>query len=165
VGGLPFGYDHKYIYSNIGYNLKVTDMQAAIGVAQIDKIPSIVAKRRRNFGLLMEGLKALEEHLVLPESEPLAAPSPFGFPLTVRGSVSRRDLVQYLEEAKIETRQLFGGNILRQPGFNNIRHRVHGELTNSDRVMTDTFFVGVYPRLNDDMIAYMIETFHKFFAR
>ncbi len=165
VGGLPFGYDHKYIYSNIGYNLKVTDMQAAIGVAQIDKIPSIVAKRRRNFGLLMEGLKALEEHLVLPESEPLAAPSPFGFPLTVRGSVSRRDLVQYLEESKIETRQLFGGNILRQPGFNNIRHRVHGELTNSDRVMTDTFFVGVYPRLNDDMIAYMIETFHKFFAR
>lgn len=157
LGDLPAGYDHKYIYSNLGYNLKPTDLQAAIGLAQIDKLPMFVETRRRNFHRLLEGLRPLEEHLILPAVDPRANPSPFGFPITVREGIDRRSIVQQLEAANIETRLVFGGNILRQPGFRSIDHRVHGTLENSDAIMRNTFFVGVYPGLTPQMIDYVIE--------
>jgi CDP-6-deoxy-D-xylo-4-hexulose-3-dehydrase len=163
LGELPSGYDHKYIYSNIGYNLKATDMQAAIGVAQFDKIDFIVAARRKNFWALHKGLQNLQDYLVLPVIDKRANPSPFGFAVTTRNGVSRSELVQHLEKANIETRQLFGGNILRQPAFINIEHRVHGSLENSDTIMNNTIFVGVYPRLTESMIEYVVETFQDFF--
>ncbi len=162
-GELPCSYDHKYIYSNIGYNLKVTDMQAAIGLAQADKIDQFVAARRLNFRLLYEGLEEWEQYLILPKIDPRANPSPFGFPITVRPGVDRARLVQWLEDAKIETRLVFGGNIIRQPGFLNIEKRVHGELTDSDVIMRDTFFIGVYPGLTAEMIGYVLETFGNYF--
>ena len=165
LGELPAGYDHKYIYSNIGFNLKPTDLQAAIGVAQVDRLPAFVQQRRRNFAVLYEGLKPLEEHLVLPRWDPRAEPSWFAFPITVGEGVSRRALVRWLEDANIETRDVFGGNILKQPAYRSIEHRVVGTLVNSDRVMEDTFFVGVYPGLTEEMLAYMIETFSSFFSR
>ena len=164
LGELPRGYDHKYIYSNVGYNLKATDMQAAVGLAQLDKVDGFVAARRKNFWTLRNALECLEEYMILPTVDARANPSPFGFAVTVRDGVSRADLVQHLEKANIETRQLFGGNILRQPAFMNIERRVSGELKNSDTVMHNTFFVGVYPRLTDSMIEYMIDTFKSFFA-
>lgn len=163
LGELPFGYDHKYIYSNIGYNLKATDLQAAIGLAQIDKIPDIIEARRKNFQLLLAGLKPLEEYLILPVVDERANPSPFGFAVTVREPIKRSDLVAHLENAKIETRQLFGGNVLRQPAFLNIQHRIHGNLQNSDTIMNNTFFVGVYPRLTEPMLEYVVDTFKNFF--
>jgi CDP-6-deoxy-D-xylo-4-hexulose-3-dehydrase len=163
LGELPSGYDHKYIYSNIGYNLKATDMQAAIGVAQFDKIDFIVAARRKNFWALHKALQNLQDYLVLPVIDNRANPSPFGFAVTTRNGVSRSELVQHLEKANIETRQLFGGNILRQPAFINIEHRVHGSLENSDTIMNNTIFVGVYPRLTESMIEYVVETFQDFF--
>jgi CDP-4-dehydro-6-deoxyglucose reductase, E1 len=163
LGELPFGYDHKYIYSNIGYNLKATDLQAAIGVAQIEKIPDIVAARRKNFWLLHEGLQTLQDHLILPIIDKRANPSPFGFAVTVTNNLQRIELVQHLEKANIETRQLFGGNIIRQPGFMDIEHRIHGDLNNSDTIMRDTLFVGVSPRLTEAMIDHVIASFKSFF--
>lgn len=165
LGELPFGYDHKYVYSNIGYNLKVTDMQAAIGLSQFDKLDAFVAKRRHNFQRLWDGLKPLEDYLILPTIDPRANPSPFGFPVTVREGIDRRALQQHLEAANIETRLVFGGNILRQPGFMNIARRVHGELVNSDIIMNRTLFTGVYPGLTDAMIDYVAEAFHAFFKK
>jgi CDP-6-deoxy-D-xylo-4-hexulose-3-dehydrase len=163
-GELPCGYDHKYIYSNIGYNLKVTDMQAAVGLSQMDKIPQFVEARRRNFKHLHEGLKDWEDQLILPRIDPRANPSPFGFPITVREGIDRSKLVRHLEDANIETRLVFGGNIVRQPGFLNIEKRVHGDLSQSDIVMRDTLFIGVYPGLTPEMIEYVLGTFQKFFA-
>ena len=163
LGELPCGYDHKYIYSNLGYNLKPTDLQAAIGLAQIEKVSSFVEARRRNFYRLFEGLKALEDYLVLPVIDPRANPSPFGFPITVREGIDRRSVIQQLEAANIETRLVFGGNILRQPGFANIESRICGTLEQSDVIMRNTFFVGVYPGLTEDMIAYVIEVMTKIF--
>jgi CDP-4-dehydro-6-deoxyglucose reductase, E1 len=163
-GELPCAYDHKYIYSNIGYNLKVTDMQAAIGLAQADKIDEFVAARRRNFQLLYAGLEEWEQYLILPKIDPRANPSPFGFPITVRPGIDRTRLVQWLEDARIETRLVFGGNIVHQPGFLHIERRIHGDLRESDMIMRDTLFVGVYPGLTDEMIAYMLETFRNFFT-
>ena len=163
-GELPCAYDHKYIYSNIGYNLKVTDMQAAIGLAQADKIDQFVAARRLNFRCLYEGLEEWEEYLILPKIDPRANPSPFGFPITVRPGLDRARLVQWLEDARIETRLVFGGNIIRQPGFLNIEKRVHGDLRESDIIMRDTFFIGVYPGLTGEMIDYVLETFRSYFT-
>lgn len=165
LGELPHGYDHKYIYSNIGYNLKVTDMQAAIGLAQFDKIDFVVESRRRNFARLMDGLKPLEDQIILPRIDPRANPSPFGFPVTVREGIDRGALVRHLENANIETRLVFGGNILRQPGFLNIERRIASSMEQSDMIMRSTLFVGVYPWLTDEMIGYMIETFTDFFRR
>jgi CDP-6-deoxy-D-xylo-4-hexulose-3-dehydrase len=165
LGDLPYGYDHKYIYSNLGYNLKATDLQAAIGLAQFAKIPQFVAARRRNFQALMAGLAPLEDRLLLPRIDPRAEPSPFGFPITVREGVDRRALIQHLEAARIETRLVFGGNILRQPGFLNIERRVSGTLDGSDRIMRDTFFLGVYPGLGEAQIQYVLEQVHGFFGR
>src|SRR5579859_2890709 len=164
LGELPCGYDHKYIYSNIGYNLKVTDLQAAIGLAQSVKIGDFVEARRRNFWRLHEGLKNWEDRLILPKIDPRANPSPFGFPITVRNGVDRFGLVQHLERAQIETRLVFGGNIVRQPGFLNIEKRIHGELRDSDIIMRDTFFIGVYPGLTPEMIDYMLEIVAEFFV-
>lgn len=163
LGELPRGYDHKYIYSNIGYNLKATDLQAAIGLAQIGKLERFVAARRRNFASLLDSLKSLEEFLVLPRIDPRANPSPFGFPVTVREGVDRNQLVRHLEDAQIETRLVFGGNILRQPGFLNIPHRVSGTLPESDVIMARTFFVGVYPGITDEMLDFVTRTFASFF--
>jgi CDP-6-deoxy-D-xylo-4-hexulose-3-dehydrase len=166
VPGLPGTYDHKYLYSNIGYNLKPTDIQAALGVAQLGRLPDFIAARQRNFQRLYDGLKPYEEHLILPTWDPRADVSWFAFPMTVRDEAPfrRRELLQWLEGALIETRLLFAGNIIRQPAYRDITHRTVGELTNSDLVMRGAFFVGVYPGLDDARIDYMLETFAAFFA-
>ncbi len=159
-GALPFGYDHKYVYSQIGYNLKLTDMQAAVGVAQLAKLPEFVSKRRENYAFLREALADLDEFLVLPETLPKANPNWFGFPITLTESclVSRRDLLVTLNERKIGTRLLFGGNLLRQPAYREMRHRIPGSLDRSDLVMRRTFWVGVYPGLTQKMCLYLAES-------
>jgi CDP-6-deoxy-D-xylo-4-hexulose-3-dehydrase len=150
LGGLPHGYDHKYIYSNIGYNLKPTDLQAAVGLAQMDKLPEFIRKRQKNFKRLYDGLKDLPD-LILPLWDARAEVSWFAFPITVRPEApfTRHDLVSHLEAQKIETRMIFAGNLLRQPAYMKIPRRVVGDLKNSDLVMTNTFFVGLYPGLTD----------------
>ena len=163
TGQLPHGYDHKYIYSNIGYNLKVTDLQAAIGLAQTEKMEAFIAARRLNFQRLYQGLLSYQDHLILPHIDPRANPSPFGFPITVRPGVDRGRMVRHLEDAQIETRLVFGGNIVRQPGFLNIEKRIHGDLSASDIIMRDTFFIGVYPGLTAEMLDYVLEVFRSFF--
>lgn len=164
LGGLPYGYDHKYTYSHIGYNLKLTDMQAAVGVAQLKKLPGFIAARRKNFNRLYQGLKKYEEFLILPETTPKSEPSWFGFLITIRpGSpFGRYDLVQHIELHRIGTRQLFGGNLLQQPAYVNIPHRVVGDLTNSEIITTNTFWLGVFPGLTDEMIDYMIGVVSEF---
>jgi len=160
LGGLPHGYDHKYMYSHIGYNLKATDMQAAVGVAQMKKLPGFIEARKKNFAALKEGLRGSEEFLILPEATPESDPSWFGFPTMVREGApfTRRDLVQYLDAKRIQTRQLFGGNLVRQPAYKDVRYRVVGELKNSDRAMNQAFWIGVYPGLTPEMLGYIIET-------
>ena len=166
LGELPRGFDHKYIYSHIGYNLKATDMQAAVGVAQLQKLPSFVAARRHNFRVLYDGLKDLEGFLVLPEPTPHSEPSWFGFPIAVRPEApfSREELVRHLESKKIATRLLFGGNLLRQPAYLGVDMRKIGELPNSDYVMRQVFWVGVYPGLTEEMLAFVISTCREFCA-
>jgi CDP-6-deoxy-D-xylo-4-hexulose-3-dehydrase len=159
LGELPCGFDHKYIYSHIGYNLKATDMQAAVGVSQLRKLPRFVEARRKNFQYLHEGLRDLQEFLILPEATPGSEPSWFGFPMAVRPEApfTREQLVRHLESRKIGTRLLFGGNLLRQPAYRNVRHRKVGELPNADFVMKQVFWVGVYPGLSRVMLDYMLE--------
>jgi CDP-6-deoxy-D-xylo-4-hexulose-3-dehydrase len=163
-GTLPFGYDHKYVYSHIGYNLKVTDMQAAIGVAQLAKIDEFVAARKRNHAALAAGLKKHERHLILHTAPPRSDPSWFGFVITVRPEApfTRAELVTALETARIETRNLFCGNLLRHPAYAEIEHRVVGRLSNSDVITTNTFFIGVYPGLTGEMIRHVLATFDRF---
>ncbi|MBK7215223.1 MAG: lipopolysaccharide biosynthesis protein RfbH [Bacteroidales bacterium] len=165
-GLLPPGYDHKFVYSHIGYNLKVTDMQAAVGRAQLKKLPGFIAKRKENFKLLYEGLKPFEDRLILPKATENSDPSWFGFLVTMREQekYSRTGLVQFLNQNKVHTRNLFGGNLLRQPGFMNIEHRVSGNLSNTDLIMNNTFFIGVYPGLGKQEIDYMVETISRYFA-
>lgn len=164
LGDLPHGYDHKYIYSHIGYNLKLTDMQAAVGVAQLDKLDGFVAARRHNFVRLRQGLQPLEDVFVLPDATPDSEPSWFGFPLSVRPSApfTRRELVRHLEKHKIGTRQLFGGNLLRQPAYHNKPQRVAGDLPGADYIMRHTLWLGVYPGLSDPHIDYLIEIVSEF---
>ena len=168
LGELPEGYDHKYIYSEIGYNLKLTDMQAAIGLAQFEKLDSFIAKRKENFKTLYEGLKKLEKYFVLPKWLPEAEPSWFGFLLTIKDSApfKRNELVQFLQNKKIATRYLFAGNLLRQPSFVDRKplHRVVGELVNTDKIMNGTFWVGVYPGLTEEMLDYVIKCFDDFLS-
>jgi len=161
-GGLPYGYDHKYVYSHIGYNLKLTDMQAAVGVAQLEKLPKFIETRRRNFQVLNEGLKDLEQFFILPQPTSGSEPSWFGFPLAVRPEApfTRNQVIRYLEKHKIATRLLFGGNLVRQPAYQEIPHRVVGRLANSDFVMNNAFWVGVYPGLPQTALEYMIGVFH-----
>lgn len=164
LGGLPEGYDHKYIYSHLGYNLKPTDLQAAIGLVQLDKLDGFIARRRENFKLLHAGLARWEDRLILPRWHADADPSWFCYPVTVREGVDRRALVRHLEAAKIETRQLFAGNVLRQPAFAGVAHRAAGTLANTDAVMERTFFVGVYPGLTPRHIEHVVGQFGRFFA-
>jgi CDP-6-deoxy-D-xylo-4-hexulose-3-dehydrase len=163
LGGLPFGYDHKYIYSNLGYNLKVSEMQAAIGCAQFKKLPSFIAARRKNAAFYLERLKAHEEHIVMPVVHPKADPSWFCFPITLKPHIDRRKFIAYLEEAKIETRLVFAGNVLKQPGFEDIPRRIHGELTGTDTIMNQTLFIGVYPGLTSEMRDYVADRIALFF--
>lgn len=164
LGELPHGYDHKYIYSHIGYNLKVTDMQAAVGVAQLGKVEGFVAARRRNFARLREGLESLREFLVLPEPTPDSEPSWFGFPIAVRPEApfDRNALVKHLNDRKIATRQIFAGNLIRQPAYADVVHRRVGDLKNSDFVMNQALWIGVYPGLTDEMVDFMVEAFAEF---
>lgn len=164
-GTLPFGYDHKYVYSHIGYNLKVTDIQAAIGCAQIRKLPGFIAARRRNWARLREMLQPFADRLILPETPTGSEPSYFGFVVTVRedAGFNRNKLTAFLEAAKVETRNLFSGNLLRHPAYQSIPHRVVGDLANTDAIMNRTFFVGVYPGLGDDRLDYMADRFAAFF--
>lgn len=163
LGELPEGYDHKYIYSHRGYNMKSGDIQAAIGIAQLDRLESFVALRRRNWDYLQKGLADLSEHLLLPRATEDSDPSWFGFAITVRpGSPkTRNQIVQSLDKNKIGTRLLFGGNLLRQPAFEGTPRRVHGELVNTDIVMNDTFWLGVWPGLTMPMLDYVIDSIHQ----
>ena len=167
LGDLPEGYDHKYIYSHIGYNLKLTDMQAAVGVAQIKKLPQFLEIRQHNWQQIYDGLKPFAEHLILPEATPNSTPSWFGFLITVRPDApfTRNELVRYLEDNLVATRLLFSGNITRQPAYQHVNYRVVGDLTNSDIVMNQTFWIGVYPKLTPQMIDYALSVFADFFKR
>lgn len=159
-GELPMGYDHKYVYSHFGYNLKATDMQAAIGCAQLKKLPSFIKARKNNFQMLRKALQPLDDQLILPEACPQSNPSWFGFLLTCKKGTSRNDVVQNIENKGVQTRMLFAGNLVKHPCFNELRNnqqgfRIVGGLENTNRIMNDTFWVGVYPGLNDERINYI----------
>lgn len=161
-GDLPDGYDHKYIYAHVGYNLKLTDLQAAVGVAQLKKLPEFIAARRQNFATLYTGLRDLEEFFILPEATPHSEPSWFGLPLAVRADApfTRKQVVEFLEARQIATRLLFGGNLVRQPAYRDVPRRVIGDLANADFVMNQVFWIGVYPGLTRAMLTFMLETLH-----
>ncbi|TAM55224.1 MAG: lipopolysaccharide biosynthesis protein RfbH [Paraburkholderia sp.] len=164
LGNLPAGYDHKYTYSHLGYNLKISDMQAACALAQMERVDDFIAARKRNFARLKAGLAECEQFLLLPEATPNSDPSWFGFPITIKpaAGVNRVDLVQYLDQHKIGTRLLFAGNLTRQPYMLGRNFRVSGELVNTDIIMNDTFWIGVYPGLSDEMLDYVIERIRLF---
>jgi len=167
LGSLPYGYDHKYTYSHIGYNLKVSDMQAAVGVSQLAKLPEFIQRRKDNFNYLKAALQPLEEHLILPHSEPAADPSWFGFPIGVRAEAPfrRDDLTRALEDARIGTRLLFGGNLMRQPAYAGCEMRACGELPNTDFAMNHVFWIGVYPGLSQPMLDFAVATIRDFVMR
>lgn len=165
LGELPYGYDHKYIYSQIGYNLKLTDMQAALGLAQLKKLPGFIKKRRENFNILLSCFETLEQYFILPEALPGANPSWFGFPIIVRDGAPfiKLDLVKYLEDHKIATRSIFAGNLMRHPAYlNHPQIRKVGDLKNSDKLMKDAFWIGVYPGISKDMMHYINSTVTSF---
>lgn len=162
-GELPLGYDHKYVYSHFGYNLKATDMQAAIGCAQLEKFPMFVERRKHNFARLKEALLVAQDRLILPEAAENADPSWFGFLITCRNGVDRNSVVRYVESKGVQTRMLFAGNLTKHPCFDEMRktgegYRIVGTLKNTDRIMNDTFWIGVYPGMSDEMIDYMAKT-------
>jgi CDP-6-deoxy-D-xylo-4-hexulose-3-dehydrase len=167
-GTLPYGYDHKYVYSHFGYNLKVSDMQAAVGCAQLEKFPSFVEKRKENFQTLHDGLKELEDYLILPQALQESDPSWFGFLITLKDGVNftRNELVEYLEANQIQTRNLFAGNLTRHPCFDaleeGIDYRIAGQLQNTDKIMNDSFWIGVYPGMTEDKLTYMTENIKNF---
>jgi CDP-4-dehydro-6-deoxyglucose reductase, E1 len=164
LGDLPFGYDHKYTYSHVGYNLKLTDMQAAVGVAQLDKLPEFVAQRRRNFEFLHQQLQDLQDVLELPQPTSGSKPSWFGFLISVKENApfTRNELVQYLEEKQIGTRLLFGGNLIRQPAYHALTYRIVGNLFNTDQVMQNTFWIGLFPGLTEEMLGYVVTQLQEF---
>jgi CDP-6-deoxy-D-xylo-4-hexulose-3-dehydrase len=166
LGSLPTGYDHKYTYGHAGYNLKITDMQAAVGLAQMDRLEDFIAARARNFASLKTLLKPYEDVFILPEATPNSEPSWFGFPITIRpeSGVNREELVRYLDAHKVGTRMLFGGNLLRQPYMKGRNYRVVGDLSNADITTTSTFWIGVYPGLTEDHLSYIVETMAAFLA-
>jgi CDP-6-deoxy-D-xylo-4-hexulose-3-dehydrase len=163
-GSLPEGYDHKYVYSHIGYNLKVTDMQAAVGVAQLAKLPDFVARRKANFQKILAMLEPYQDRLILPQATPNSDPAWFGFVVTLQeqAGFSRNELTGFLEANRIETRPLFAGNLLRQPAFMDIRKRVVGDLTNTDIITDRTFFIGVHPGIGESQLEYMNSVFTRF---
>ena len=164
LGDLPFGYDHKYTYSHVGYNLKITDMQASVGLSQLKHLDKFIQKRQENFDILFNGLKEFEEFFILPKVSPKAKPSWFGFPITIRPNApfTRNKLVEFLDENKIGTRLLFGGNLLKQPYMKNQHYKIIGDLTNSNIVVNNTFWIGVYPGLGAEELNYVLEIFRKF---
>ena len=164
LGKLPEGYDHKYTYSHLGYNLKITDMQAACGLAQLDRLDEFVAARKRNFAYLTERLQSCTEFLILPQATENSDPSWFGFPMTLKpeANLNRVDMLTYLDDAKVGTRLLFAGNLTRQPYMIGRNYRVSGELTNTDRVMNDTFWIGVFPGLTEAMLDHAVERIETF---
>jgi CDP-6-deoxy-D-xylo-4-hexulose-3-dehydrase len=163
LGELPKGYDHKYIYSHIGYNLKATDIQAALGVSQMKKLEEFVNKRLKNFNYIFENLQEIED-FILPKSTEDSIPSWFGFPITIKekSKVVREDLLRYLDARKIGTRLMFAGNIMRQPAYLNTEFRVHGKLQNTDLIMKNSFWVGLHPSLSDEMLEYMVRSIKEF---
>ncbi|MBZ0094610.1 MAG: DegT/DnrJ/EryC1/StrS family aminotransferase, partial [Sulfuricella sp.] len=166
LGTLPMGYDHKYTYSHLGYNLKITDMQAACALAQMDRLPGFIEARKQNFQFMKNRLAGMEEFLILPEATPNSEPSWFGFPVTLReeAQMARVDLLKYLDQNKVGTRLLFAGNLTRQPYFQDRAYRISGELKNTDIVMNQTFWVGIYPGLNETMLDYVGEKLETFFG-
>ena len=167
-GELPLGYDHKYVYSHFGYNLKATDMQAAIGCAQLEKFPSFVEKRKENFRRMRSQLEGLEEYLILPEAAENSDPSWFGFLITCKEGVDRNALVQYIEDHGVQTRMLFAGNLTKHPCFDEMRknkegYRIIGDLTNTDRIMNESFWVGLYPGMSEKKIDYMAKVIRNYF--
>jgi CDP-6-deoxy-D-xylo-4-hexulose-3-dehydrase len=164
LGTLPAGYDHKYVYTHLGYNLKMTDMQAAIGLAQMDKLDNFVERRKHNFERIRRGLEYLDAYLLLPEATPDSDPSWFCFPISVRENApfTRTQLTGYLESNRVETRNFFGGNLLRHPALANVNYRAVGDLKNTDVAMNNAFFIGVYPGITDVHIDYVLDVFRKF---
>ena len=167
LGKLPFGYDHKYIYSHIGYNLKITDMQAAIGLAQLEKLPSFIKARRKNFDLIYKFLKKYNKYFLLPKIEKNSEPSWFGFPILIKQTApfSRNKIVNFLEDNKIATRMMFGGNLTKQPAYENIKYRIYDSLKNTDLVMNNLFWIGVYPGITKEKLKYISKIFDKFFKK
>ena len=165
-GDLPFGYDHKYVYSHSGYNLKITDMQAACGLAQLSKLESFIEKRRYNYSYLHNGLQSLTEFIQLPEATPNSNPSWFGFPITLKDGcgTTRVDITKFLDSHKIGSRLLFAGNLLKQPYFKDVNYRVVGDLTHTDKTMNDTFWIGVQPALTKEHLDFVIEKMEEFFG-
>lgn len=165
LGNLPFGYDHKYTYSHLGYNMKITDMQAACGLAQLNSLNEFIKKRKNNFSFLYKNLKNLEEFFILPEPEKDSEPSWFGFPLSLKknNNYNRNDLIKYLSDRKIGTRLLFSGNLTKQPYMKNKSFKVHGELKNTDFIMENTFWIGLYPGLSEEHLQYTVDTIQNFF--
>jgi CDP-6-deoxy-D-xylo-4-hexulose-3-dehydrase len=165
LGDLPFGYDHKYTYSHLGYNMKITDMQAACGLAQLNRLESFIRKRKENFNFLYKNIKALEEFLILPEPEKNSEPSWFGFPLSLKkkNQYNRNDLIKYLDANKIGTRLLFSGNLIKQPYMKSINFKVNGNLTNTDFIMENTFWIGLYPGLSAEHLQYLVIKIKNFF--
>ncbi|MCT7942944.1 lipopolysaccharide biosynthesis protein RfbH [Shewanella holmiensis] len=166
LGSLPAGYDHKYTYSHLGYNLKITDMQAACGLAQLKRLPEFIAKRNSNFEYLKNRLESLSEYIDIAKPTENSEPSWFGFPITVKDSagVNRTDLTKYLDQHKIGTRLLFAGNLIRQPYFHNLEYKVVGDLTNTDNTMNNTIWVGIYPGLGEDHLNFIAEKLEEFFG-
>ena len=164
LGDLPHGYDHKYTYSHIGYNLKATDMQAAVGLAQMQKVAGFIEARRANFAYLHENLQDLQKYLILPQATPKSEPSWFGFPIAIRTDApfTRNQLVQFLESRKVATRLLFGGNLVRQPAYRDVQYRIASPLMNTDFIMNNVFWIGVYPGLTVAMLNYVINVLHDF---
>jgi CDP-4-dehydro-6-deoxyglucose reductase, E1 len=167
LGDLPFGYDHKYTYSHMGYNMKITDMQASCGLAQLDSLESFINKRKENFKFLYENLRELEDFLILPKAEENSDPSWFGFPLSLKedNKFNRNELTKYLNQNKIGTRLLFSGNITRQPFMKNMNYKIHKNLDVTDFIMNNTFWIGIYPGLSNQHLEYMVEKIKKFFKK
>jgi len=167
LGELPFGYDHKYTYSHIGYNMKITDMQAACGLAQLDRLEGFIKKRKENFNFLYKNLKDLEEFLILPEAEKNSEPSWFGFPISLKknNNFNRNDLIKYLNENKIGTRLLFSGNLIKQPYMKNLNFKVHKDLKNTDFVMENTFWIGLYPGLSKNHLEHTVNKIKEFIKK
>ena len=167
LGDLPFGYDHKYTYSHLGYNMKITDMQAACGLAQLDRLEGFIKKRKENFNFLYKNLKELEEFLILPEPEKSSEPSWFGFPLSLRQNkkFNRVDLISYLNANKIGTRLLFAGNLIKQPYMKDVNFKIHQKLLNTDFVIENTFWIGLYPGLSKKHLEYVLEKFKNYFSK
>jgi len=166
LGDLPEGYDHKYTFSHLGYNLKITDMQAAVGLAQLHKLKDFIQKRNLNFKFLKEHLQHLKDYLILPEASEKSEPCWFGFPITVKQDISiKQKLINFLNERKIDTRPIFAGNITKQPYFKNRKYRISGKLDNTDVIMNKSFWIGVYPGLTSEMLEYVTQQISKFFQK